>query len=72
MALIARYTGWKEHFIIWELSLHRAHAYAHAFMRMNNIKTALVNRQNLPGSDPLREKFDKLFADANSKGPPNQ
>jgi hypothetical protein len=53
------------------LSLHRAHAYAHAFMRMNNIKTALVNRSASTGSDPLRDKFDKLFADANSKGPPN-
>lgn len=72
MALIARYTGWKEHFIIWDLSLHRAHAYAHAFMRMNNIKTALVNRGAQIGSDPLREKFDNLFAARNSKTAPNR
>ena len=54
------------------MSLHRAHAYAHAFMRMNNIKTALVNRGAQIGSDPLREKFDNLFAARNSKTAPNR
>jgi len=37
--LIARYTGWAEDFILWDLSIHRGNAYAHALMRMNNIDT---------------------------------
>lgn len=39
MALIARYSGWSEHFILWELPLSRAYAYAHAYMRLHGIKT---------------------------------
>ena len=48
MALIARYTGWTEHFILWELDLARGYAYAHAMMRMQNVKTGPVgNKERL-------------------------
>lgn len=43
MALIARYTGWTEHYIKWELPMARGNAYCHAFMRMQNINTEPVD-----------------------------
>lgn len=52
MALIARYTGWPEAFILWELPLERAFAYTHAFMRLNNVKTVRPL-----ASDPLLDQF---------------
>lgn len=61
MALIARYTGWGEKFIMWKLPLARAHAYAHAFMRMQNVKTELVCGGNTTVHNELLEKFDSLF-----------
>lgn len=39
VALLARYFRWDENYILWELPVCRANAYAHALMRMNNIDT---------------------------------
>lgn len=53
--LIARHTGWSEHFILWELPLARGNVYCHAIMRLNNIKT---QRESDAGG--LREAIDAL------------
>ena len=39
MALIAKFTGWKEDYILWELPMARGNAYCHAFMRLENVAT---------------------------------
>lgn len=36
---LARETGWTEHFILWELPLHRALAYQHAALRAHGVWT---------------------------------
>ena len=46
VALIARYTGWTENFILWKLPLSRGNAYCHAFMRMQNVNTESVENMN--------------------------
>jgi len=43
VALIARYTGWKEKFILWKLPMARGNAYCHAFMRMQNVNTEPIS-----------------------------
>jgi hypothetical protein len=63
VALIARYTGWSEHFIIWDLPLVKAYAYAHAFMRMNNINTKLLIN-SINESENFAVLFDKSFPQA--------
>jgi hypothetical protein len=55
--LVARYTGWTEDFILWELPLARGNAYHHAAMRLNNIKTKMAND---PETMKLREAIDAL------------
>lgn len=39
LSVLARYFGWSEHFILWELPMCRANAYAHALMRMHHVNT---------------------------------
>lgn len=46
VALIARYTGWTEKFILWKLPLARGNAYCHAFMRMQNVNTESPESNN--------------------------
>jgi hypothetical protein len=36
---LARETGWPEHYILWELPLHRALAYQHAALRSHGVWT---------------------------------
>jgi len=48
VSLIARYFRWDEHFILWELPMCRANAYAHSLMRMNNIDTQPAGAVPLP------------------------
>lgn len=36
---LARETGWSEHYILWELPLHRALAYQHAALRSHGVWT---------------------------------
>jgi len=54
VALIARYTGWKESFILWKLPMARGNAYCHAFMRMQN-----VNTESPDANNELRDLIDE-------------
>lgn len=36
---LARETGWSEHYILWQLPLHRALAYQHAALRSHGVWT---------------------------------
>jgi hypothetical protein len=36
---LARETGWPEHYILWQLPLHRALAYQHAALRSHGVWT---------------------------------
>lgn len=55
--LIAKHTGWSEHFIIWDLPLARGNAYCHAIMRLNNVKTEWAKDG---GKSKLREAIDAI------------
>ena len=55
VALIARYTGWTENFILWKLPLARGNAYCHAFMRMQNVNTEAAEDRN-----ELRRAIDEI------------
>jgi hypothetical protein len=39
--MLAEKTGWSEHFILWELPLHRFNQYIHAAMRASDVWTVL-------------------------------
>jgi hypothetical protein len=41
--MIAKFTGWTEQFILWELPMARGNAYCHAFMRLENVSTEPAN-----------------------------
>ena len=55
IALIARYTGWTEKYIMWKLPLCRGNAYCHAFMRMQNVDTQPCTKNN-----ELRKLIDEI------------
>lgn len=41
--MIAKFTGWTEQFILWDLPMARGNAYCHAFMRLENVNTEPAN-----------------------------
>jgi hypothetical protein len=55
VAILAKNTGWSEHYILWELPLIRGNAYCHAFMRMNRVNTEPAEEKAL-----LIKQIDEL------------
>lgn len=45
--ILARKTGWDEHYIRWELPMHRGNAYLHALMRMEKVSTQPAGKVDL-------------------------
>jgi hypothetical protein len=55
VALIAKFTGWTEQYILWELPMARGNAYCHAFMRLENVATEPAD-----ANDELMQMIDEI------------
>jgi hypothetical protein len=56
--MLAKATGWKESFIVWELPLIRLLAYEHANLRANDVWTVRRSVVDSRTLKPLRRFFD--------------
>jgi len=59
--MLAKETGWSEHFILWELPLHRLHQYYHAALRACDVWTVIPLPLCKEAENTVMEAIDRVW-----------
>lgn len=59
--MLAKETGWSEHFILWELPLHRLHQYYHAALRACDVWTVIPLPPCKEAANTAMEVINRLW-----------